>query len=131
MKAEMGLIERWRAWKTRHPRWHRLLVLEMAGALLLLVGLLWMRGAQLWGSWAANKENYDTHEQLRSHLADFVTAYNFARRLKALKGLSPYEHICKAWTKEPQRFNLNPLHQMPGLNNTGHYPRNSSPQNPI
>jgi transposase InsO family protein len=59
---------------------------------------------------------YDTHDQLRSHLADFVTAYNFARRLKALKGLTPYEHICQAWTKEPQRFNLNPLHQMPGLN---------------
>lgn len=28
--------------------------------------------------------HYDTHEQLRRHLADFVTAYNFARRLKNL-----------------------------------------------
>jgi hypothetical protein len=26
-------------------------------------------------------------------LADFVTAYNFARRLKILKGLSPYEYM--------------------------------------
>lgn len=59
---------------------------------------------------------YDSHDQLRQHLADFVAAYNFARRLKTLKGLTPYEFICKAWTTEPERFILNPLHQMPGLN---------------
>jgi len=45
-----------------------------------------------------------------------VTAYNFAKRLKTLKGLTPYEYICKVWTKEPERFTLNPLQQMPGLN---------------
>lgn len=60
--------------------------------------------------------HYDSHEQFKSHLADFVNAYNFGRRLKTLKGLTPYEHICKAWTNEPERFKLNPLHQMPGLN---------------
>lgn len=59
---------------------------------------------------------YETHDQLRTHLADFVTAYNFARRLKTLKGLTPYEYVCKLWTKEPQRFALDPLHHMPGLN---------------
>ena len=59
---------------------------------------------------------YETHDELRSHLADFVSAYNFAKRLKTLKGLTPYEYICRAWTKEPERFNLNPLQQMPGLN---------------
>jgi transposase InsO family protein len=59
---------------------------------------------------------YETHDQLRSHLADFVTAYNFARRLKTLKGLTPYEYICKTWSKEPERFTLDPTHQMPGLN---------------
>jgi transposase InsO family protein len=60
--------------------------------------------------------HYATHDQLRTHLADFVAAYNFARRLKTLRGLTPYEAICKAWTDNPQRFTLNPLHQMPGLN---------------
>jgi transposase InsO family protein len=59
---------------------------------------------------------YETHDQLRSHLADFVIAYNFARRLKTLNGLTPYEHICQAWTKQPDRFTLDPTHQMPGLN---------------
>ena len=60
--------------------------------------------------------HYDSHEQLRSHLADFVDAYNYARRLKTLSGLTPYEYICKIWTSEPDRFILNPIHQMPGLN---------------
>jgi len=60
--------------------------------------------------------HYDTHDQLRSHLADFVTAYNFAKRLKTLKGLTPYEFICKTWTNEPSRFILDPLQHMPGLN---------------
>jgi Integrase core domain len=60
--------------------------------------------------------HYDTHGELRNHLADFVSAYNFAKRLKTLKGLTPYEYICRTWTKEPERFTLNPLQQMPGLN---------------
>jgi transposase InsO family protein len=60
--------------------------------------------------------HYESHDQLRQHLADFVSAYNFGRRLKTLKGLTPYEFICKRWTIEPERFRFNPLHQMPGLN---------------
>jgi transposase InsO family protein len=60
--------------------------------------------------------HYDDHGQLERHLADFISAYNFGRRLKTLKGLTPYEFICKCWTSEPERFILNPLHQMPGLN---------------
>jgi hypothetical protein len=59
---------------------------------------------------------YESHNQLRTHLRDFVDAYNFARRLKTLKGLTPYEFICKAWTSQPERFKLNPLHKCPGLN---------------
>src|SRR4051794_21191806 len=60
--------------------------------------------------------HYDDHDQLRRHLADFLAAYNFARRLKTLKGLTPFEFVSKCWTSEPDRFKLNPLHQMPGLN---------------
>ncbi len=61
--------------------------------------------------------HYESHDQLRSHLADFLDAYNFACRLTALSGLTPYEYICKNWTSEPDRFILNPIHQMPGLSN--------------
>src|ERR671921_587329 len=60
--------------------------------------------------------HYDSHEQLRRHLDAFVSAYNFGRRLKTLKGLTLYEFICKTWTSQPKRFTLNPLHQMPGPN---------------
>jgi hypothetical protein len=42
--------------------------------------------------------HYHGHDQLRRHLADFLDAYNFGRRLKTLKGLTPYEFICKCWT---------------------------------
>jgi len=60
--------------------------------------------------------HYDDHQQLERHLHDLIAAYNFGRRRKTLKGLTPYEFICKQWTAEPQRFNLNPIQQMPGLN---------------
>jgi transposase InsO family protein len=60
--------------------------------------------------------HYDDHGQLQRHLADFIDAYNYARRLKALSGLTPYEFVCKCWTSEPDRFTLDPIHQMPGLN---------------
>lgn len=60
--------------------------------------------------------HYDSHEQLRAHLSDFVSAYNSARRLKTLRGLTPYEAICEAWSTEPSRFGANPFHQMPGPN---------------
>jgi len=59
---------------------------------------------------------YATNDQARSHVADFVTAYNFGRRLETLKGLSPYEYICGIWAKEPNRFTVDPIRQMPGLN---------------
>lgn len=60
--------------------------------------------------------HYDDHAQLERHLGYFIAAYNFGRRLKTLKGLTPYEFICKQWVSEPARFRLNPLQQMPGLN---------------
>lgn len=33
--------------------------------------------------------HYEDHDQLRRRLADFIGAYNFARRLKTLKLLTP------------------------------------------
>jgi len=57
---------------------------------------------------------YDTHNQLKAHLNDFLRAYSFARRLKTLKALTHYEFICKSWQKEPDRFILDPTHQLPG-----------------
>jgi len=60
--------------------------------------------------------HHDSHRQLKTHLHDFIDAYNYCRRLKTLKDLTPFEYICKIWTIEPKRFTLDPHHQMPGLN---------------
>ena len=54
--------------------------------------------------------------ETQTHLRGFVDAYNFARRLKTLRGLTPSEFICKVWTSEPSRFKISPLQQTPGLN---------------
>ena len=56
----------------------------------------------------------ETHDQPCSHLQAFVDAYNVARRLKTLRGLTPYEHICKAWTDQPDRVVQNTIHQLSG-----------------
>jgi len=60
--------------------------------------------------------HYDTRDQLAAHLSAFLDAYNFARRLKTLAGLTPYEAICNAWGKQPDRFRLDPTHLVAGLN---------------
>ena len=60
--------------------------------------------------------HYDSHDQLRGHLTAFLAAYNFAKRLKTLRGLTPYEYIYKCWTEKPDQFRLNPIQHMPGLN---------------
>ena len=61
--------------------------------------------------------HYNSHDQLKTHMQDFLMAYNFARRLKTLKGLTPYEYVCKIWTEEPERFNVDPFQHTLGLNN--------------
>jgi transposase InsO family protein len=51
--------------------------------------------------------HYDRHAELENHLIGFINAYNYRRRLKTLKGLTPYEYICKVWTSRFQE-NLAP-----------------------
>jgi transposase InsO family protein len=61
--------------------------------------------------------HYQTHQHLKAHLhAFFQMAYNFAKRLTTLKGLTPFEDICQCWQKEPERFTVNPCHHTLGLN---------------
>jgi len=60
--------------------------------------------------------HYESHERLREHLQTFLSAYNFAKRLKTLKGMTVYEFIVQKWTSEPQRFRLKPDHLIPGPN---------------
>ncbi len=60
--------------------------------------------------------HYNTHRQLEDHLAAFLNAYNFARRLKILPGLTPYEAFCNVWAHEPDRFKPEPIRLPSGLN---------------
>jgi transposase InsO family protein len=62
------------------------------------------------------KYYYQAHQHLKEHLYAFLMAYNFAKRLKTLRGLTPYEYICQCWQKEPARFTIHPSHHTLGLN---------------
>ena len=64
--------------------------------------------------------HHGSHAQLGQHLHAFLMAYNFARRLKALKGLTPYQYICGIWQKEPHRFAINPCQFSGRVNNYHH-----------
>jgi uncharacterized membrane protein YqjE len=59
-KAAMAANDKsgfWNAWKTQHPRWYRLLVLELASiAGLLAIGLIWLLGADIWLFWSENRD---------------------------------------------------------------------------
>ena len=60
--------------------------------------------------------HYSTHDQLRTHLKTFLDAYNYANRLKTLKGRTVFEFICEKYGSEPHRFSRKPDHHTPGLN---------------
>lgn len=57
--------------------------------------------------------HYDNLESIKAHVLAFVTAYNFAKHLKALRWRTPYQAICHAWTKQPSAFKINPHHLIP------------------
>ena len=62
-----------------------------------------------------NRYFYQNNEQLAQHLDTFISAYNFAKRLKTLQGLTPYQFIVKSWTISPQLFHSDPYHLNLGL----------------
>ena len=60
--------------------------------------------------------HYPNLESLKAHVLAFVSAYNFAKHLKAIRWKTPFEAICLAWTKTPNIFKLDPRHLIPGPN---------------
>jgi transposase-like protein len=62
------------------------------------------------------KFHYDSVNQLKQHLYDFMMAYNHARKLKALNYQSPYDIIIQQWKLKPNLFHTNPVHYLVGLN---------------
>jgi transposase-like protein len=60
--------------------------------------------------------HYPDLEALKAHVLAFVTAYNFAKHLKALRWRTPFQAICDAWIKDPSIFKMDPRHLIPGPN---------------
>ena len=77
------------------------------GVVCFISNYSWLDGLSFTGMRERYLEAFDairneTHQNLRDHLQTFLMAYNFAKRLKTLKGLTSYEFICKCWTEEPK-----------------------------
>ena len=51
---------------------------------------------------------------LRAHVLAFVTAYNFAKHLRALRWRTPFQAVCDAWKADPSAFKIDPHHLIPG-----------------
>lgn len=62
-----------------------------------------------------NRFYYQNHEELQAHLDAFIAAYNFAKRLKTIHGLTPYEFIVKSWSENLSVFHSDPSHLNLGL----------------
>ena len=60
--------------------------------------------------------HYDTGDALRAHVLAFVTAYNFAKHLKALRWRTPFQPILDAYKADPSPSKINPHHLIPGPN---------------
>jgi len=59
--------------------------------------------------------HYQSTDELNEHLQAFLLAYNHAKRLKTLRGLTPHEFVCAQWQKNPVNFNQDPTHLTLGL----------------
>jgi hypothetical protein len=60
--------------------------------------------------------HYSSAQELQHHVRDWLTAYNFAKQLKALRFKTPYQTIDQLWQSKPKIFNVIPDHRMMGLN---------------
>jgi transposase InsO family protein len=58
--------------------------------------------------------HYPDLDALRAHVLAFVTAYNFAKHLKALRWRTPFQAVCDAWKADPSPFKIDPRHLIPG-----------------
>lgn len=53
---------------------------------------------------------YEEVEHLREHLAQFVLAYNYAKKLKGLNYVTPYEKLVSIYNQTPEYFKADPTH---------------------
>ncbi|WP_162177906.1 integrase core domain-containing protein [Halotalea alkalilenta] len=58
--------------------------------------------------------HYARLDELSAHLKEYLWAYNSARPLRALKGMTPVGFILDQWQRDPIQFHHNPEHYFPG-----------------
>lgn len=58
--------------------------------------------------------HYGSHDELCSHLADFIGARNYTRRLETLRVLTAFEFITTQWAYNPKRFSIIPARHTTG-----------------
>jgi len=59
---------------------------------------------------------YEEKEQLKEHLTQFVLAYNYAKKLKGLNYMTPYEKLVLIFNQNPEYFKDDPCHHLTKLN---------------
>lgn len=52
---------------------------------------------------------YESQSSFQAHLQAFIDVYNFARQLKSLNGLTPWEFIINQWKSNPKSFKIKPI----------------------
>jgi transposase InsO family protein len=60
--------------------------------------------------------HYDGIAELRRHVADYLTAYNYAKHLKALRWRTPVETLEALWQSRAELFRRSPAHLTLGPN---------------
>ena len=58
--------------------------------------------------------HHETTESLRAHVLAFVSAYSFAKHLKALRRQTPFQAIGDAYKANRIPFKINPHHHTLG-----------------
>ncbi len=60
--------------------------------------------------------HYPSRHGSRVHVLAFVSAYNHAKHLKALRWRTPFQNICDGWQRDPSAFKIDPRHLIPRPN---------------
>jgi hypothetical protein len=60
--------------------------------------------------------HYESIRELRRHVADYLTAYNYAKHLKALRWRTPVETLESLWATHAELFRRSPDHLTLGPN---------------
>ena len=59
--------------------------------------------------------HYQNADELNAHLQTFLQVYNGGKRLKKLRGQTPYEFMCAQFAQNPGIFIRDPTHDFSGL----------------